>query len=347
MKGLRVKLADVGEKALIKDFIKPYFNANADPEGVGDDCAMVAFGEEVALLSTDRVPTDLTPFRLGLMDYKELGDYLARLNLSDIAACGGRPAGLLLNLGLPDTMNYGDVELLCRGFGECATRHGTKVLGGDITNAKELSISATSIGRTRRGEVLTRRDAVPGDSIFLSRPLGMTPAAFCHFLGKTQDAIDEASVATLKAQFTAMEPMLDLGRRLAASGKCSSCMDNTDGIGQSLSELAEASGVSFVLDEGRLTIPDLVVRVCAVAGKLPLDLVFDGGADFSLVGTLRGEWTSEDAVLAFGASLQIIGQVATGSGVWLQNDGTKQPLSYRGWNYFLAGGATLQETRHP
>ena len=341
------RISDIGEKSLIRDFIKPYFNANDDPEGVGDDCAMVAFGEEVALLSSDRVPADLTAFRLGLINYKELGDYLARLNLSDIAACGGRPAGLLLNLGLPDSITYGEVQQLCRGFGGCAARHGTQVLGGDITHAKELSISATSIGRTRRGEVLTRRNAVPGDSIFLSRPLGMTPAAFCHFLGKSTGVLDEASLATLKAQFTAMEPMLDLGRRLAASGKCSSCMDNTDGIGQSLSELAEASGVSFELDESRLTIPQLVIRVCAAAGKLPLELVFDGGADFSLVGTLLGEWTSDDAARAFGAPLQIIGRVEAGTGVWLQIDENRQPLSFRGWNYFLAGGSSSQGMTPP
>ncbi len=199
------RVGGVGEKALIRDFIKPYFNAKDDLSGVGDDCGMVAFGSEVALLSTDRIPADLIAFRLGLLDYKQLGDYLARLNLSDIAACGGRAVGLLLNLGLPDSISYGDVQQLCRGFGECATRHNTLVLGGDITHASELSVSATSIGRCPEREVLSRRYAAPGDSIFLSRPLGLTPAAFCHFLSKVPGALDDVTLTTLQAQFTSLE----------------------------------------------------------------------------------------------------------------------------------------------
>ncbi|HEV2486290.1 MAG TPA: AIR synthase related protein [Terracidiphilus sp.] len=141
-------LSDVGEKALIRDFIKPFFNGPDDPSGVGDDCAMVSLGDEVVLLSTDRVPSDLTAFRLGILDYSGLGDYLARLNLSDIAACGGKAVGLLLNLGLPPDIKYDDVIALCRGFGSRAEAHGATVLGGDITSASELSISATSIGNT-------------------------------------------------------------------------------------------------------------------------------------------------------------------------------------------------------
>src|ERR1039457_6474288 len=155
---LHQRLSEIGEKALIRDFIKPFFNGSDDPAGVGDDCAMVPFGDEVALLSTDRVPSDLTAFKLGILDFHGLGDYLARLNLSDIAACGGRAVGLLLNLGLPNDIAYEDVQALCRGFGGCAERHGATVLGGDITSACELSISATSIGKAIRGQVLTRSE---------------------------------------------------------------------------------------------------------------------------------------------------------------------------------------------
>src|SRR5687768_13186129 len=107
-------VGDIGEKALIRNFIRPYFNKTDDPSGVGDDCGMATFGDEVGLFSTDRIPSDLTGFRLGILDFRGLGDYLARLNLSDIAACGGRPVGLLLNLGLPNAITIQDVEALCR-----------------------------------------------------------------------------------------------------------------------------------------------------------------------------------------------------------------------------------------
>ena len=328
-------ISTVGEKAFIRDFIKPYFNANDDPAGVGDDCAMVAFGDQVALLSTDRVPSDLTAFRLKILDFNGLGDYLARLNLSDIAACGGTPVGLLLNLGLPNDTPYEEVRSLCHGFGECAKRHGTPVLGGDMTSASELSVSATSIGRAPRDRVLSRRGARPGDSIFISRPIGLTPAAFLVFLGKLENQFSQDSLQLLRRQFTRMEPMLSLGRALADSGICGACMDNTDGVGQSLSELGEASKCAFVIRRSALQIPPLVTAVSAKAGKPPLEIIFNGGADFSLVGTIRGSWTSEQASRHVGHALEIIGYVESGQGLWLEAE-RRKPLVFRGWNYFDA-----------
>ncbi len=215
MKGASQKLSDVGEKAFIRDFIKPFFNLADDPAGVGDDCAMVSFGDEVVLLSTDRVPSDLTALRLGILDYPGLGNYLARLNLSDIAACGGHPVGLLLNLGLPSLIEYEDVQALCRGFESCAKRHGATVLGGDVTSASELSLSATSIGRAHRKHVLTRREGHPGDSIFISRPLGLTPAAFHVFLGGLEKRLSDESMEILRGQFTQWNRCSVWGRRLA------------------------------------------------------------------------------------------------------------------------------------
>jgi len=80
--------------------------------------------------------------------------------------------------------------------------------------------------------------------------------------------------------------MIRLGNDLVRLAKCTSCMDNTDGIGQSLLELSENSGVKFVVDRARVTVPALVARVADVLQIDPLSLAFGPGADFSLVGTL-------------------------------------------------------------
>jgi thiamine-monophosphate kinase len=328
-------LSEIGEKALIRNFIKPFFNGKDDPAGVGDDCAMVTFGDEIALLSTDRVPSDLTAYKLGILDFRGLGDYLARLNLSDIAACGGQAVGLLLNLGLPKDIGYDDVVALCEGFRACAERHNAVVLGGDVTSACELSISATSIGKAKRGSVLSRRAAQPGDSIFISRPLGLTPAAFRVYLQNLESKVSYDSLTILRRQFTDLEPMLSLGQALGASGKCGACMDNTDGIGQSLAELSETSKCCFVVDRSELRIPSVVMEVSQLIGVEPAAFIFDGGADFSLVGTIRGELPKDSDRMKFSHELEIIGHVEPGDGVWLQ-DGERKPLSFTGWNYFCA-----------
>jgi thiamine-monophosphate kinase len=339
-----ITISAFGEKRLIAEFIRPLFNRENRIGGVGDDCAMLDLGDKrLLLLSTDRVPADLTAFRLGILDYRGLGRYLACLNLSDIAACGGKPQALLLNLGMPGDLRYSDFQELCRGFGDLAAEFKCQVLGGDMTHSDTLSISATCVGVVQANQVLTRRGARPGDSIFLSAPPGLTPAAFAAYLRTTpaRCGLSGVDVEKLRRQFTAVRPRFDLSHQLVETNACSSCMDNTDGIGQSLSELAAESGAAFVVDSASLKLAPLVKAIAAATDNDPLELAFASGADFSLVGTLRGRWSASalDA-LGLGNSLHLIGSVEAGKGVWLSKDGGREPLKFSGWNYFEPPSAT-------
>ena len=81
-----MKLRDIGEKRLIAEYIRPLFNPAGLRESVGDDCALIQVGAgNWVCVSTDRVPADLIAFKLGLIGFRELGQYLAVLNISDIA----------------------------------------------------------------------------------------------------------------------------------------------------------------------------------------------------------------------------------------------------------------------
>jgi thiamine-monophosphate kinase len=325
------RLSEIGEKTLIRELISPMFNPNCEVMGVGDDCAMVPCGCDYLLLSTDRVPADLISFKIGLLDYAGLGAYLVNLNLSDIAACGGIPIGLLLNLGLPDSMLLGDLQSLCSGALNAAMAQSAEILGGDLSSSSELSISATSFGRVLKHQVLTRRSARPGDIVVASRPLGLTPAAFAYFLhlrpkgfrvaGSDEDQLVE--------QFK-LPPLISLGRALAESGLCTSCMDNTDGLGQTLSELSEFSRVSVVLECESLDIPPLVERIASELEVEPVQLAFRAGADFSLIGTLSERPTSDLAM----SRVKMIGHCEEATGVFLDRSGSRTRVQAEGWNYF-------------
>lgn len=333
------RISDLGEKHLISGFLRPLFNPADEVGGVGDDCAMIEAGDKTWLFSTDRVPADLAAFRLGILDYGGLGGYLARLNISDIAACGGTPLALLLNLGLPADLEYSHFVRLCQDFGRVASNYNCKVLGGDITASSEISVSATAIGVVDTLKLLTRRGASAGDTIFVSRPVGLTPAAFVLLLQSSEHPIDVRpdERELLSAQFTSLAPMVSLGRLLGESGACTSCMDNTDGVGQSLVELAAASRCSFVVDRSSLEIPSLVARIAREANQEPFRLALSAGADFSLVGTLRGPMCQNDVTRRFGQSVRVIGSVEFGEGVFVVDSSGRQPVDVLGWNYFDKG----------
>lgn len=329
-------IADIGEKALIREFIRPFFSPEGRPESIGDDCAVLQCPSDCCvLLSTDRVPADLTAFRLGILDYEGLGRYLATLNLSDIAASGGSPTAMLLTFGLPDSMLFRDFRSLCEGVRDATERVGCPIVGGDLSASEQISLAATVVGLVRSGNELRRRGARVGDKIFVSRPLGVTCAALHYFTRGSSfpGELSEPERQELARQFTSLKPMFELSRWLVEERRCTSCMDNTDGIGQSLSELAEASAACFVLDEEALEIPALVSKIARELGTDRLTVALGPGADFSLVGTLRGDRTGSDLAPA----IRVIGAVEEGSGVEILRSGHREPLQIAGWNYFLRG----------
>ncbi len=342
---LSTTVGDVGEKWLIENVVRPEFDLPYPARYIGDDCALlqVPDGEDI-LASTDRVPADLTAFRLGLLGYGGLGRYLAVLNLSDIASCGGRPVGLLLNLGLPQSIPVSAVREFCIGFHNLAASFGARVVGGDITSSSELSVSATSLGTVPRGAALRRCGARPGDVVFLSRPLGLTPAAFKYFLSEPHDRPRHIRQweELFTRQFTSLEPMLHLGARLRESGQCSACMDNTDGVAQSLLELAQESQVQVVVDEKMLRMHTPVLDVAGWARAEPGLFAMGPGADFSLIGALRPTPASD--ALAVELSLEIIGRVEGGSGVQIATPTGTKPLQVKGWDYFRT--ALLESSSH-
>jgi thiamine-monophosphate kinase len=287
-------------------------------------------------MSTDRVPADLISFRAGILDYFGLGRYLAVLNLSDIAACGGNPVALLLNLGLPSDCQLEDLLQFARGVLDQCNRVGARVVGGDMTWAQEISASATALGFVERSRILRRSGARVGDSIFVSRPIGLTPVALSYCLKpELFGEFSQDDVLKLNGQFTELTPMIQLGRKLAESTMCTSCMDNTDGLGQTFAELSRESGCAFILDDACVDIEKIVLRAAAKLETDILPFALGPGADFSLVGTLLGSWSSATVQRTFGEELRIVGTVQAGEGVMLKKEDAIAPLRIAGWNYFV------------
>jgi thiamine-monophosphate kinase len=332
-----LKLRDIGEKKLIAEYVTPLFNPAKLAESVGDDCALVCVdGDTCVCVSTDRVPPDLISFKLGLINIRQLGRYLAILNISDIAAAGGEPKALLLNLAFPPDFALADFCEILAGAKEASECYGVAVVGGDLSDSREMNLVATSIGIVKRQEALFRSGAHPGDKAFCSGYIGIVPTAFLHYLYKGEISSLELSSEeenVLTNHFRQPEARVALGRWFAQSGCCTAAMDVTDGISQSFSEIAAASSVGIVLDEASLPIHAVCERVVKHYNKDLMQTVLAAGADFQLVGTLNA---ANPAYLKLPTEVKVIGDVIHGSGLYLRSsDGDIAPLVPSGWNYYV------------
>ena len=92
-----------------------------------------------------------------------------RVNLSDLAAKGAKPAGFLLALALPKSVGDEWLQSFARGLGADAERYGCPLLGGDtVRTPGPLMVSITAFGMVPRGTMVQRSGAKAGDRILVS-----------------------------------------------------------------------------------------------------------------------------------------------------------------------------------
>lgn len=329
-------VSDFGEKGIIKELIRPLCESSKIPLGVGDDAAMLEIPAGLHMLvSTDKIPEDLLAIQLGLMDSFKHGRYLATVNISDIAAMGGIPIGLLATLALPADFSFDYLREFIRGFVAGGAEWDAPVVGGDTGWGSSVCLSATIIGAVEPDKVLTRSGARPNDTVFVTGPVGGFGTALAYFTVAKPRGLNlpPDQEAWLLDRLILPQARVDAGRRLATSGVCKACMDITDGVSQSLRELAAASGYSFVIDEHRLPIHPATSTVAAFLEVPVRRIVFGIGLDLELIGALACGLDTIPQGLA--DLVYPIGQVQEGQPEAFIADGAVVlPVPKNGWQHF-------------
>jgi thiamine-monophosphate kinase len=324
-------VGELGEKRLLKTLILPLVNPRGEYQLSGDDCGIVNVPDgHLICASTDRVPWDLTAYRLKIMSEFDLGYYLAVLNISDIAAMGAVPAGLLLNLAMPADYPVASLREIIQGAVAASVEFSCPILGGDLSDSYEPSFCATSIGLAKRGQYLLRRGAEVGDSVYMSGPCGLSAAAFRYFLDARNRGMQlmDDDYRLLRDALVRPSPQLNSAHTLACSKYRVTAMDNTDGLGQTLFELAEINNLHYSVDSELLPVHRLVHEVADFLGEDPVDLAMGPGADFNLVGTI------DNAMIVQKLDMFRIGAVEKGSGISLLQAGRRRQVNPKGWDYF-------------
>ena len=283
-----------------------------------DDCAVIDAGERYLVVTTDMLhrKTDFPD----IMSAWQMGWMSVAVNLSDIAAMGAGPAGVLIAAGLPPEADLYFIDELFSGFGDCASYYGTRILGGDTDSHQELTITGTALGFVEKDRVIRRKGAREGDLLCTTGTLG---GAGGGLLAWQEGRLDSPFIEKLLEP----EPRLAEGRALARSGAVTAMMDNSDGLALSISDLAGVSQVGFVVDEDALPIAPGLSE--AVGKKAAQELVMSAGGDFELVFTVpRGGLEAARRA----CKLTVIGEVVN-EGIWIEKDGERRPIAAKGYEH--------------
>lgn len=221
--------------------------------GLRDDCAVLTIGGETLVITHDMM-AEGTHFRPDA-DMADVAWKLVASNISDLAAKGAEPVGVLLG----HMLGRDDARFLA-GLHEALATFGAPLLGGDTVAAQGTrSFGLTAIGRATHQPVPSRSGARPGDSIYLTGPVGRAMLGF-------------AGDAEHLAAFNRPQPRLAEGQALAPH--VSAMMDVSDGLLLDSWRMAQASGVTFALEPEAIPVADPARRDACIRWGDDYELLF-------------------------------------------------------------------------
>ncbi|MFN7760511.1 MAG: thiamine-phosphate kinase [Pseudanabaena sp.] len=314
----------LGEQGLLKIF-RQYCS-----ELVGDDAAIMGetFPDRQMVVTTDML-VDGVHFSDRTTSPEDVGWRAAAVNLSDLAAMGANPWGLVMSVGLPPDTEIAWIEGVYRGFSKCLRTYGTELVGGDTVRSPVRTLSVTAFGQVPKNQVIQRHTAKVGDAIVMTGLHGLSKAGLELLLN---EKLQEKLLAPMQIgdRFLAGQelvkaicnyhqcpiPRFDainlfpeiLKQEKYFSDFPVSGMDSSDGLADAIAQICRASNVGAKIYWDALPIPE-VVQI--LAGDRALDWVLYGGEDFELVLCMPLDLAEKFVKLL--SSAVIIGEIVEGN----------------------------------
>jgi thiamine-monophosphate kinase len=272
--------------------------------GIGDDAAIVRSrpGEQI-VVSTDTVVENVH-FRWASEAPTTIGRRALVANLSDLAAMGARPLGFTVALSAPPDLSIDRLDGLARGLAREAVEYGCPWIGGNLSRAREVSLSIGVLGGVEPGRVLQRSHVRAGDRLCVTGTLG----------GQALARLEADRCGRPMRRVPV--PRLAAGRALGRLAGRGGCIDLSDGLARDAANLLDGTGLGAGIETDCLPRPRGFDARCRRLKVDPVGLLVGGGEDYELLFSVRPDAPSA-SVLArkLGVPVSGIGRVTRTPGV--------------------------------
>jgi len=300
--------------------------------GIGDDAAVLE-PAAAPLVWTIDAQVEGTHFRLDWLGWEDVGWRSFMAAASDLAAMGAVPLAALSALALADEVDDAALDALARGQADAASTVSAPIVGGNLARGKETSVTTTLLGYADRP--ILRSSARVGDGLYLAGAVGMAAAGLLALERGVASAADPSIAACIQAW---RRPRALIDRGLAMRGIASAALDISDGLSRDASHIAEASGVTLVVEEAllRARAAGTLTSAASLLGLDVLDLVLRGsGEDYALLVTSPSPIEGFDRIGVVESAASGSGSDTASGGLTLVRvDGTRAPVDPKGFDHF-------------
>ena len=349
-------ISALGEFGLIKRLTDGHEPKNLSTlYGVGDDCAVLHYGNKETLVTTDMLMEGVH-FDLTYIDMVSLGYKAAMVNISDIFAMNGYPRQMTVSMALSKRFKVENIDNFYQGLRMACDKWNVDIIGGDTTSSYTgLAISITCIGEADKEDIVYRNGAKETDLICVSGDLGAAYMGL-QLLEREKTVyyqqVEEAKkkgnkrlleeLSQFSPDFAGKEYLLQRQLRSEARGdiikklrdaniKPTAMMDISDGLSSELIHICSQSHVGCRIFEKNLPID---YQTAVMAEELNMNVTtcaLNGGEDYELLFTVPiGDHEKIQAL----DDVKLIGHVTKESlgRILVTRDDQEFDLKAQGWN---------------
>jgi thiamine-monophosphate kinase len=326
---LRETVSQIGERELIRR-LSPYVltGENAGLLGVGDDCAVLREQPSGArsVLTTDLLIEGIHFLADEETSWELVGRKSAGANISDIAAMGARPVGMLISMGLPPQFPVEHVLAMYQGMQDLASQYDVPIVGGDTTRAEHVTLSITVAGVKESNRAECRRsDARPGDYIYISGNLGKSRAGLLLMLKpELRMLLGLEAWQEIIAHHFSPTPQVKLGMALAQLYPRVAMVDISDSLSNEARLIAEASGAQLEIELEAVPVHAGAANLCQHMGDDSEKFALFSGEEYELLFTLPvppADLFEDLRHAGVECVVTHVGTVNPGNGLWLLKGG--------------------------
>lgn len=335
-------LETLGEFGLIDKLTNGFEIQNeSSKKGIGDDAAVMNYGDRDVLVSTDMLLEGIH-FDLTYMPIKHLGYKAAVVNFSDIYAMNGKPEQLTIGLACSNRFPVEALEQLYEGIAMACKNYGVDLVGGDTTSSRAgLVLSLTVLGSVEKGKAIGRDGAKKGDLLVVSGDLGgayvglqlleREKSVFMDHPDAQPDLEGNDYILERQLKPEARRDVVELLSEMGVTP--TSMIDVSDGLSSEIMHLCKNSSVGCALYEEKIPIDPTTYNMAREFALDPTVCALSGGEDYELLFTIK----QEDFEKVKGNMLvSIIGHMTDADeGIrMIDKSGGVHELKAQGWNSF-------------
>lgn len=339
-----MEISQLGEFGLIDKLTEDLKPSNSTTVyGVGDDAAVLEYGDRCTLVTTDMLMEGVH-FDLTYVPLKHLGYKSAIVNISDIYAMNGKPEQMTLSVALSKRFSVEDMQEFYQGVKLACQRHGVDLVGGDTTSSLTgLAISITCIGSADKNDIVYRNGARNTDLICVTGNLGAAYMGLqllereksIYYSTRHSDSEpfnpDFAGKEYLLERQLKPEARGDVLENLRKAGiRPTAMMDISDGLSSELLHICKQSKCGCTIYEERIPI-DYQTAVMAEEFNMNVyTCALNGGEDYELLFTIP--LTDFEKISAV-KDVKVIGHITDSENVrvLITKDGQSFDLKAQGW----------------